>query len=90
MAVGRPGGSGLYEMNSNVLEWAWSPTDSYLDVMGKYDLNGYGCFSMTAAQIASNRRPYQDVVYNARAYCGLRVARRAEQASTTGRAGPTR
>ena len=56
-------------------EWAWNPLDNYLDVMGKYDLNGLGCFSMTADQIAAKGRTYQDVVYNARPYFGFRVVR---------------
>jgi sulfatase-modifying factor enzyme 1 len=76
--AGKPNEQGLYELNGNVLEWAWSPLDTYLDVMGKYHLNGYGCFSMTPAQTMSNTKPYQDAVYNTRPYFGFRVVRRAE------------
>jgi len=74
--AGKPDAKGLYELNGNVLEWAWSPLDSFVDVMGKYRMNGYGCFSMTATQTAANRRPYQDAVYNTRPYFGFRVVRK--------------
>ena len=46
--------------------------------MGKYRLNGYGCFSMTAEQVRAAAKPYEDAVYNARPYFGFRVVRRAE------------
>jgi len=74
--AGRPDTRGLHELNGNVLEWSWSPLDTYLDVMGKYPLNGYGCFSMTPTQTAANVKPYRDAVYNARPYFGFRVVRR--------------
>ncbi len=76
--AGQPDDQGLHEMNGNVYEWAWSPTGSHLDVMGKYALNGRGCFSMTRQQVIGNRSPYQELVYNARPYFGFRVARRAK------------
>ncbi len=76
--AGQPDARGLYELHGNVLEWAWSPLDSYLDVMGKYPLNGYGCFSMTVRQTAENTRRYQDATYSTRPYFGFRIVRRAK------------
>jgi formylglycine-generating enzyme required for sulfatase activity len=73
-----PDANGLCDLSGGVLEWAWSPLESYLNSLGQYSLNGYGCFSMTEPQTAANRRRYQDVVYNARPYYGVRVVRRAD------------